>query len=112
MFELKKCREVIFHDTRVWYKTWRKTDLWFGKWHEKFGKFSPEHTNVKKFRLLLVPFIQSRKCMSLKITGEFCVMTMTNDAKFEKELTCQFKIDMRHLTKFDPSTQKSEKLAL
>ena len=50
--------------------------------------------------------------MSLKLTGQFCVMTMKNDTKFEKELTCQFKIDMRHLTKFDPSTQKSEKLAL
>ena len=36
--------------------------------------------------------------MSLKLTGEFCVMTMKNDAKFEKELTCQFKIDMRHLS--------------
>ena len=44
------------------------------------------------------PFIQSRKCMSLKFTGEFCVMTMKNDAKFEKELTCQFKSDMRNLT--------------
>ena len=45
------------------------------------------------------PFIQSRKCMSLKFTGEFCVMAMKNDAKFEEELTCQFKIDMRNLTR-------------
>ena len=30
-----------------------------------------------------------------------------NDAKVEDELTCQFKIDMRNLTNFDPSTQKS-----
>ena len=36
--------------------------------------------------------------MSLKIAGELCVMTMTNDAKFEEELTCQFKIDMKNLT--------------
>ena len=58
------------------------------------------------------PFIQSRKCMSLKFTGEFCVMTMKNDAKFEEESTCQFKIDMRNLTNFDPSTQKSQKCDL
>ena len=38
-------------------------------------------------------------------------MTMTNDAKFEEELTCQFIIDMRHLTNFDPSTRKSQKFA-
>ena len=30
--------------------------------------------------------------MSLKFTGEFCVMTMKNDAKFEEESTCQFKL--------------------
>ena len=50
--------------------------------------------------------------MSLKFTGEFCVMTMKNDAKFEEELTCQFKIDRRNLTNSDPSTQKSQKIAL
>ena len=58
------------------------------------------------------PFVQSRKCMSLKFTGEFCVITMKNDAIFEEKLTCQFIIDMRHLTNFDPSTRKSQKFAL
>ena len=50
--------------------------------------------------------------MSLKFTGELCVMRMKNDAKFEEDLTCQFKIDMRNLTNFDPSTRKSQKLEL
>ena len=50
--------------------------------------------------------------MSLKFTGELCVMTMKNDAKFEKELTCRFKIDMENLTNFDSSTQKSQKYVL
>ena len=48
--------------------------------------------------------------MSLKFTGELCVMTMKNDAKFEEELTCQFKIDMKNLTNFDPSTRKSQNM--
>ena len=39
-------------------------------------------------------------------------MTMKNDAKFEEELTCQFKIDMRNLTNVDLNTQKSQKFAL
>ena len=30
-------------------------------------------------------------------------MTMKNDAKFEEELACHFKIDMRNLMNFDPS---------
>ena len=46
--------------------------------------------------------------MSLKFTGELCVMRMKNDAKFEEDLTCQFKIDMRNLTNFDQSTRKSQ----
>ena len=39
--------------------------------------------------------------MCLKFTGELCVMTMKNDAKFEEELNCQFKTEMRNLTNFD-----------
>ena len=50
--------------------------------------------------------------MSLKFTVEFCVMTIKNDAKFEEELICQFKIDMRNLTNFDASNRKSQNFAL
>ena len=42
--------------------------------------------------------------MSVKFTGELCVMEMKNNAKIEEQLTCQFKIDMRNVTHFDPST--------
>ena len=34
----------------------------------------------------------SRKFMSSKFTGEYCVMTMKNGKKFEEELNCQFKL--------------------
>ena len=50
--------------------------------------------------------------MSLKFTGELCVMTMKNDAKFEEKLTCQLKTDMRNLTNFDPRTEQSKKFPL
>ena len=39
-------------------------------------------------------------------------MTMENNAKFEKELNCQFKIDMRNLTNSGLNPRKSQKLAL
>ena len=39
-------------------------------------------------------------------------MTMENNAKFEQELTCHFKTDIRNLTNFDLSIQKSKKFAL
>ena len=47
--------------------------------------------------------------MTLKLTDELCVMTMKNDTKIEREVTCRFKIDMKNVTNFDPSAQKSKK---
>ena len=58
------------------------------------------------------PFVQSWEYISLKFTGKLCVLTMKNDAKFEEEFTCQFKVDMKNLTNFDLSTRKSEKFGL
>ena len=77
--------------------------------------FLPEHSKFSKFGLWWEPFIQSRKCMSLKFTEETeksCIMTMKNDAKSEDELICRFKTDRRNLTNFDPSTQKLKYLHL
>ena len=37
-------------------------------------------------------------------------MTMKNDTKIEKELSCCYKTDLRNSTNFDPSTQKSKKI--
>ena len=39
-------------------------------------------------------------------------MTMKNEAKFEEELTCCSKADIRNLTNFDTSTRKSQKFSL
>ena len=50
--------------------------------------------------------------MSLKFTEELSVITMKNYAKFEKRLTCHFKVDIKNLTNFDLSTQKSQKFSL
>ena len=50
--------------------------------------------------------------MTLKFAEELCVMTIKNNAKFEDELTCHFKTDMRTLMNFDSSTQKSKNIAL
>ena len=50
----------------------------------------------------MVPFYLNLKMYELKIyMGDL-----------QEEFTCQFKIDMRLLTNFDPSSQKSQKLAL
>ena len=53
-------------------------------WNEEFGKFPPEHLKVSKLGHWWGPFIQSRKCMSLKFTGEFCIMAMKNIQNLKK----------------------------
>ena len=105
----KKVWWVIFHDTEGWCKMWRKTDLWFGKWHEEYGKFSSKHLEGLKLGLWWNPLIQSRKSMSFKSAEELRVMTMKNDAKFEEKLTCHFKTDLRNLMNFDRLTWNSQK---
>ena len=76
------------------------------------SKFSPEHLKVSKLKLWWDSFVQSRKCMSLKFTGELFVITSKKDAKLEEESTYHFKIDMRILMNFDPSTRKSKTFTL
>ena len=95
---------VIFHDTEEWCKIWRKAHLWFEKRYEEFGKVSPENWQESDLGLWWGPFVQIRKFISLKFTEVLYFMPMKNDAKFEGKLTCHFKIDMRNLTNFDPST--------
>ena len=98
------------HDLQI-YLTLLSTDLWFRKWRKEYDKFPPEHSKVSKCGFWWDPLIQSWKSMSLKSTEELSVMTMKNDTKFEEELTCHFKVDMRNLTNFDPSTWKSPKFS-
>ena len=38
-------------------------------------------------------------------------MKLKKDKKIEEEATCRFKIGIRTLTKFDPSTPKSQKFS-
>ena len=79
-----------------------ENDTKFG--HGEFGKFSPKHSKVAKSGL------SRHHCIGLKFTGELCVMIMKKDAKFEQELTCKFKFDMRNFLNFDHSTQKISKI--
>ena len=70
MHELKTYIGAMCHDSEEWYKIWRGIDLLFQNWHEEFDEFWSE-------------------IRALKI-----------DAKFEEELTCAFKNNMRNLENF------------
>ena len=109
MIELRNYRGVMFDGTQDLKENW--LSLPEMTW-EIWQIFTTARSKVCKFGLLLGPFIQSRKYMSLKFTEELYIMRMKNDTKSEEDLTCQFKTDMTNLTIFDPSTWKSRKFAL
>ena len=56
LFELKKYRGVIFHETEEGYKIWRGIDLLFQNWQKEFDKFWPECSNVSKIFTLMSSF--------------------------------------------------------
>ena len=50
MFEPKRFRGIICHNTEELYKTWGETDMCFEKLHE-CGKFLAQHPKISKFAL-------------------------------------------------------------
>ena len=65
-FDLEKYRWIISHDTKESRKNWRKTGLWFEKWHEEFSKFSPEHSKISKICTLMSCFWSKYKMLAIK----------------------------------------------
>ena len=56
LFELKKYRRVILHETEEGYKIWIGINLSFQNWHKEFDKFWPEHSKVSKILALMGSF--------------------------------------------------------
>ena len=53
LFELKKYRRIIFHETEEEYKIWRGIELSFQNWQKEFDKIWPEHSKVSKIFTLI-----------------------------------------------------------
>ena len=66
LFELKKCRGVIFHETGEGYKIWRGIDLLFQNWHKEFYRFWPEYSKVSKSFTLMGSFWAKYILLELK----------------------------------------------
>ena len=107
LFGLKKYRGVIFHKTEEWYKIWRRIDLPFKNWHKEFDKFWQKHSkSLKNFHfkgLLLskVYIVWAKKVQTKNLSWNW-----RGIQNFGEEWTCHFKIGIRNLTNFDPSTRK------
>ena len=93
-----------WHSRRM--RNLKKTDLWFGKSHEEFTKFLPEHLRVSKLGLWWGLFIQILKCMIM------CFTTIRIIQSLKRSWLVLSKLTWGIFTNFDPGTQKSQKFAL
>ena len=66
LFELKKYRGVIFHETEEGHKIWRGIDMLFQNWHKEFDKFWPKHSKVSKIFTLMSSFWAKYILLELK----------------------------------------------
>ena len=120
LFELKKNREIIFHETECIFlekcKIWRGINLLLKNWHKEFDKIWPLHLKVSKIFILMGSYWVKYILFDIKknrgiIFHEKLIPLLKRDKKFEEESTCRFIIDINNLTNFDMSTQKSQKFS-
>ena len=87
---------------------------WLVVWKMTWGicQISPGHLKVSKLGLWWEPFIQSRKCMSLKFTEEICVLCLDNRkrCKIWREIDLQFQNWYEEFDDFWPEHSKVSKI--
>ena len=67
---------------------------------KEFGEFQWEQWQVWKFAVCFATFVESILCLSQKTAEELSVITLKNDEKFEKEVTCTLKNDIGNSENF------------
>ena len=105
--ELKKYRGVIFHETEEGHKIWRGIDLSFKNWHKEFDKFWPKRSKVSTVFTLMGSLWARYILLELK---KFRVIFHETGEGYKiwRGIDSLFQIGIRNLTKFHPSTQKSQ----
>ena len=84
-------------DAKFENKTGSKNDMKnFLNFNARGGKSESLHFDVFYFCRKYIMF-------KPKSTEELCVITLNNDEKFEDEMTCGLKNDMRNLSNVDPT---------
>ena len=91
---LERNRLVFYKFTRIW-----QTLTWALK-------------SLKNFHFNGLLLSKVYTVWAKKSTQELSFTKLKRDTKFGEESTCRFKIDIRNLTNFDPSTRKSQKFSL
>ena len=108
IFDLKKYRRVVFHETEEGYKIWRGIDLSFQNWHKEFDKFWPEHSKVSKIFILMGSFWTKYILFELKKYRWVIFHDIEEWCKIWRKTDLRFENDMRNFGNFHQSTPKCQ----
>ena len=106
LFELKKYRVIIFHETEEGDKTWRGINLLFQNWHKEFDKFWPEHSKVSKIFTLIGSFWAKYILFELKKYRGIIFHETEEGYKIWRGIDMSFKKWRKEFDKFWPERSK------
>ena len=110
LFELKKYRGVIFHETEEWYKIWRGIDLSFQNWYKEFDKFWPEHSKVSRNFTLMSSFWGNYILFALKKYRGVIFHETEEGYKIWRGIDLSFQNWHKEFDKFWPEHSKVSKI--
>ena len=102
LFELKKYRGVIFHETEEGCKIWGGIDLSFQSWHKEFDKFWPENRKVLKIFTLIGSFWAKYILLELKIYRGVIFHEAKEGYKIQRGIDLSFQNWHKEYDKFWP----------
>ena len=88
----------------------KKTDLKFGKWHEEYGKFSPEHLKNLKIGTLMGSIHPMLKMYELKIYRGAICHDNEEWCKIRRRIGLSFQNWHKEFDKFWPEHSKVSKI--
>ena len=106
LFELKKYRGIIFHETEKGYKIWRGIDLSFQNWHKEFDKIWPEHSKVSKIFILMSSFWAKYILFELKKYRGIIFHETEEGYKIWRGIDLSFQNWQKEIHKFSPEHSK------
>ena len=112
LFELKKYRGIIFHETEEGYKIWRGIDLSFKNWHKNFDKFWSERSKVSKVFNLIDSFWAKYILFELRKYREVIFHETEEGYKIWGGIVLPFQNWHKEFNKVDLSTRNSQKFSL
>ena len=112
LFEQKKYRGIIFHESEEGCKISRGIDLLFQNWCKEFHKFQPEYSKFSKTFTLMGSFWENYILLELKKYRGIIFHETEEGCKIWRGIEMSFKNWLKEFLKFELRARKSERFSL